>query len=551
MSGAIFLMMLCVIIVLALFAPAFLKSCGQKLHDGVFGYMANHGLVLGMSGFLHGVEVLEIDNGPRPIATLASAIIGIVGTAPDSQGEVKATLLAGDVTKNTALTYTAKLTGVRGNKVSVAYVNPRAMNAALAVAVNAQAITVSLATDVAGVITSTAAQVEAAILANDAAAALVGVVATGASTGAGVLAPMGLQYLSGGVDEAFPLNTPVLVAGSPLQAAALGKSGTLPVAMNSIFEQSGPVIVVVRVEEGADDDTTRANVIGGTSADGTYTGAHVLVTAESILGVKPRILIAPGFTDTRDNNYANAVVAELLPIADRLRAVIIADGPSTNYNDAVLYAGDWGSKRIYMVDPRVVMEDAHGQPEFQYSSPIVAGLICKQDNANGFWWSPSNQEIGGIIGTERPVDFALGDQACMANLLNAQNIATIIRQNGYRLWGNRTLSADPKWAFLSVVRTGDLIEDSILRAHLWAVDRNITKTYVQDVVEGVNDYLRSLQAIGAILGGSCWADPALNTPDQIAQGHVTFDFDFTPPAPAERITFRSHLVNDYIKNIFQ
>lgn len=33
-------------------------------------------------------------------------------------------------------------------------------------------------------------------------------------------------------------------------------------------------------------------------------------------------------------------------------------------------------------------------------------------------------------------------------------------------------------------RTADLINDSLLRAHLWAVDRNITKTYIDDVIEG-------------------------------------------------------------------
>jgi len=34
--------------------------------------------------FLHGVEVIEIDDGPRPIRTVRSAVIGIIGTAPDA-----------------------------------------------------------------------------------------------------------------------------------------------------------------------------------------------------------------------------------------------------------------------------------------------------------------------------------------------------------------------------------------------------------------------------------------------------------------------------------
>ena len=80
-----------------------------------------------------------------------------------------------------------------------------------------------------------------------------------------------------------------------------------------------------------------------------------------------------------------------------------------------------------------------------------------------------------------------------ANYLNENNIATIIQESGFRLWGNRTLSADPKWAFLQARRTADMINDSLLKAHLWAVDRNITKTYIEDVLEGVNNYLRYLR----------------------------------------------------------
>jgi hypothetical protein len=398
--------------------------------------------------FLHGVEVLEIDAGPRPIQTVRSSVIGLIGTAPKADA------------------------------------------------------------------------------------------------------------------DAFPLNTPVMIAGSRREAAKLMSGagtdeGTLPGAIDSIFDQAGAVIVVVRVAKGATDAETLANVIGGVNATtGEYEGVQAFLGAESKLGVCPRILIAPGFTHQRPEDpenpgqkLANPVVSELIGIAERLRAVIIADGPNTTDEAVVAYAGDFGSPRVYLVDPgvkKLVGSDIVNAP----ASPCVAGIIAKTDNDRGFWWSPSNNNINGIIGTTRAVDFALGDANARANLLNEQKVATIIRQNGYRLWGNRTLAMDPKWAFLSVRRTADIINDSLLRAHLWAVDRNITKTYIQDVTEGVNAYLRYLTTIGAILGGRCWADPDLNTPDQIAQGKVFFDFDFTPPYPAEHITFRSQMVQDYLTEIF-
>jgi hypothetical protein len=51
------------------------------------------------------------------------------------------------------------------------------------------------------------------------------------------------------------------------------------------------------------------------------------------------------------------------------------------------------------------------------------------------------------------------------------------------------------------------------------------------------------------LGGVCFPSPGLNTPANIADGKVFFDVEFTPPFPAEHITFRSKLVNDYIEEI--
>ena len=381
--------------------------------------------------FLHGVEVVQIDNGARPIETVRSSVIGLIGTAPNA--------------------------------------------------------------DVA----------------------------------------------------AFPVNTPVLIAGSMLEAAKLGDEGTLPQAIDGIFDQVGAMVVVVRVEAGVDNDATKSSIIGGVdAATGQYTGVKAFLGAESTVHVQPKILIAPGFTNDA------AVVSEMLGIADRLRAVVIVDGPNTTDSAAMTFREGLGSKRVYMVDPWVKVWDTTTSAETpQPASARVAGMIARQDNERGFWWSPSNTEMYGITGTARPVDFSLGDPNCRANLLNENEVATIIRKDGYRLWGNRTCSADPKWAFLNVVRTVDMVNESLLRAHMWAVDRNITKTYVEDVIEGVNAYLRHLKAVGAILGGKCWADKELNGKDQIEAGKVFFDFDLTPPTPAEHIVFRSHLVNDYIETI--
>jgi len=491
--------------------------------------------------FLHGVEVVEIDDGSRPIRTVKSSVIGLIGTAPNSAPAVLASLYTGVAASNNALVFNAVTIGMAANALTVHLKDVKANNAPLQVSVGVNTVTIGLATNATGVITSTAAEVLAAIGASAPASLLVTCVHAANSDGSGVVTPsVKVKPLAGGADEVFPLNTPTLLFGSRKTAKKLDtvgdKQGTLPDALDGILDQAGAMVVVIRVAEGADFAATKSNIINALPK---------LLEAESVVKVVPRLLIAPGFT------HDDAVVADMLGIADQLKSIIIADGPNVDETTAISFRENFGSKRVYIVDPQAKVWDTVSNSEInQPASARVAGTVAKSDNERGFWWSPSNREIYGVIGTSRAVGFALGDVNSPANFLNENEVATIIQKDGFRLWGNRTCSSDPKWAFLSVVRTADMIHESLLRAHMWAVDRNISKTYLEDVVEGVNDYLRHLVNVGAILGGRCWADPDLNTPDQIAQGKVYFDFDFTPPYPAEHITFRSHLVNDYIEELF-
>ena len=295
----------------------------------------------------------------------------------------------------------------------------------------------------------------------------------------------------------FPINTPVLIAGKRTLAAKLGQTGSLPPAIDGIFDQAGAMVVVVRVEAGATQAATESNIIGGVdTATGQYQGVQALRAAQSTLKLTPRILIAPEFS------HKQAVLTEMIAIAERLRAVIIADGPNTNDAQALAYRNRFGSNRVYLVDPWVKVRDTTTNTDVNRpASARVAGMIAKSDSERGFWWSPSNQLMNGIVGTARAIDFTLGDKNARANYLNENEVATIIEQKGYRLWGNRSCSSDAKWAFLSVRRTADMINDSLLRAHLWAVDRNISRTYIEDVLEGVNAYLRHLRALGAIING--------------------------------------------------
>ena len=381
--------------------------------------------------FLHGIEVVELDDGPRPIRTVKSSVIGLIGTAPEADA------------------------------------------------------------------------------------------------------------------KKFPLDTPILIAGRRTEAAGLGKTGTLPAAIDGIFDQCGAMVAMVRVAEGSAEETKSA-VIGGVDNDtAKRTGLQAFLDARNAIKVTPRILAAPGFS------HELAVGTEMNSLAQRLKAVAIVDGPNTTDAAAISARENYGSDRVYVVDPWVKVWDAVQKKEVvQPASARVAGLISKMDNAKGWWWSPSNQVIDGIVGTARGIDFEISDVNCRANHLNEHEVATIVHESGYRLWGNRSCSKDPKTAFLCVRRSADMIAESILYAHLWAVDRGITKTYLEDVRDGVRAYIRHLKKVGALIGGDCWVDPEINTPDQISQGIVYWDYDFTPVYPAEHLVFRAHITDRYLTDLF-
>jgi hypothetical protein len=122
--------------------------------------------------------------------------------APDNA--VRASLEIDPTGDDNALLFTARVYGVEGNAISVVYVDPAANDAALAVSVFRDAITISLATGEAGAIESTAAEVKAAVEANAASSALVAVTIVegdgegSSDDGSGVVTAMALAALENG-----------------------------------------------------------------------------------------------------------------------------------------------------------------------------------------------------------------------------------------------------------------------------------------------------------------------------------------------------------------
>ena len=517
--------------------------------------------------FLHGIEVVQRSSSLKPIRSAPTSIIGVVGSA--GKGPVNTpTLIAGDQNKAVTTfgadgTLPDALTAIfaqAGATVVAINVHDPAVRAFAEADYTLDGNELALpATNVASVAVKDSTG-RATYLAAATVVAAADITAVGGEidlTGHDVTDVV--VKAAGGIGAAFTADTDYTVdaaTGTITLIQASNKitgltqtlnvaytraadytvdaaTGTITRATNGPIAAGGEVKVAFR---GAPKTSTvsAADIRG--AAGQNPTGIAALASAESVTGYAPRLLIAPGYTD--DETTAQALIG----IADRLRGVAIIDGPSTTDAAARTYRANFDARRGYLVDPGVRVADADGAIVDRPASAYVAGLIARIDSEVGFWRSPSNHVVAGVVGTARPISFGLSDVNSEANLLNAQNVATVVRQNGYRLWGSRTLSTDTAWAFLSVVRIADALTIALQASHLWAVDRNIGPTYLEEVAAAVNAYIAELIAAGALLAGNCRPSPDLNTTASLASGQVYFDVDFTPPTPAERVTFRTRLV---------
>ena len=339
-------------------------------------------------------------------------------------------------------------------------------------------------------------------------------------------------------------NDLVLLTSEREAVAAFGEDSAITRAAKAVFLKAKAVIVACGVAELEDPALQTSAIIGGVLASGQRTGLQALLDGKSRFNAQPRLLIAPKHSATQ------AVASAMDALAGKLRAIAIVDGPNTTDEAVMAYAQEFGSKRIYMVDPGVQQWDTILSKTIDApASAFVAGLFAWTDSEYGFWASPSNKELVGITGTTRPIEFLDGDETCRANLLNNANISTIIRDGGYRLWGNRTLSTDAKWAFVTRVRTVDIVMDAIQAGHKWAVDLPINKTYVKNVTDGLDAFMRDLKNSGAVLYFEVYADTELNTASQLEQGKISWRIRFTDVPPAENPNFLVEVTNQGLTEV--
>ena len=339
----------------------------------------------------------------------------------------------------------------------------------------------------------------------------------------------------------FPLNTAVLITNTQAAVAKAGTNGTLKTALQAMANQANSICVVVRVAAAEDEAAQTANVIGTVDATGKYTGAKALLLAKAKLGVQPRIIGAPGL-DTQ------AVATELATIAQKLRAFayVYAWGCETK-EEVVAYRDAFAARELMVIWPNFVAFNVDtAQTETVPAVAVAMGLRAKIDNEIGWHKTLSNVAVNGVTGIDADVTWDLQDPATDAGYLNSNEITTLIQHDGFRFWGSRTCSDDPLFAFENYTRTAQIMADTIAEAHMWAIDKPMHGSLVNDMLEGIKAKQREWTRLGYLMGGDAWYDPELNSKDTLKAGKLYIDYDYTPVPPLEDLTFRQRITDSYL-----
>ncbi len=354
--------------------------------------------------------------------------------------------------------------------------------------------------------------------------AIIGLVATAADASAAV----------------FPLDTPVLITDVETAIGSAGVDGTLAKSLRAIADHTRPVLVVVRVEEGETDAETASNVIGTTTAEGQKKGMQALLAAQSVLGMKPKILGTPGLE-------TQAVTTALVAVAKKLRAFAYARVLGDTVTAATAYRANFSARELMLFNSDFLAWDSTADANvLSYAAARAMGLRALIDTQTGPHKTLSNVAVEGVVGVELPVQWDIEDQTTEAAVLNASEVTAVVRtDSGYRFWGNRTCSDDPLFAFESIVRVGQLIADTVVAGMLWAIDKPLTPALAKDIVETVNGFFRQLKAQGYILGANAWFDEANNSTTSLKAGKLRIDYDYTVPPPLEDLGFNQRITDSY------
>lgn len=331
---------------------------------------------------------------------------------------------------------------------------------------------------------------------------------------------------------------------------------------------------------GGTDGTFDLAFTGGTGsgAEGTFVVSDGAVTAITLTNpgsytVKPTLSFAAstnltGASATVDlEQLANAVVAAMPTVLERLNAVFVPEGPSST-RQAWL---DWmetvpASIRVLhplRQDAKVL--DGEGAVVTRPLSPFIAALYARRDSErNGVpSGSIANQNVYGLVGVTPSIRLSLTDETSEGQDDLAASGGIVARGDigvddapgatGFTFWGTDTLSDQTEWLFAHVARMRDYIEIGNVRTQKKYLGKyNITVQVVEAIMNTMRSWFATLAADNHILSPfKVEFPPDENSPEDLRSGEIDITFRVEEPPVLRRMIIRSRRHREALEALTQ
>lgn len=307
-----------------------------------------------------------------------------------------------------------------------------------------------------------------------------------------------------------------------------------------------PMLENVCLESGRDGlaDMQAGDFIGRLLPGGQATGLQLFQNLPEVT-----LLAVPDAVNPllhAQENYAAAVTAVyqqliLLCESHPLRFCLL-DAPAGASGDNILaWRAKFDSSRSALYFPWLRMADSDsGRVAVRPASGHLAGIYARLDRETKMLKHPANEIIRGAIGTTFDVDDKLQE------LLNPRSVNAIrvLRGQGIKVWGARTLSSNPEWRYINTRRLLSHVEQTLTEGMQWVVFENNNHDLWKTVIRSTTAFLLELWRAGYLSGAipeeafyvKC--DEETNSEEARAAGILIAEIGLAIAKPAEFIVIR-------------
>ena len=296
---------------------------------------------------------------------------------------------------------------------------------------------------------------------------------------------------------------------------------------------------------------TKAEIIGGVTAGGEYTGLGCVGLVYQELNIIPNIICCPGWSHIPD--VYNAMLSAGSKINGHWDAIVCADIPVLDNGtkvETIEAAQKWKADNAYISERSKVFwpQAKDNEGNIYHASTLGAWLMLSVDAENNGipMESPSNKAVPVVKQYFGEGSTNRGFDQQRANELNADGITTVVFWGGlWVLWGSHTAAykygavTDNRVVFDNSIRLMMYVSNSFQQEHALTIDQPMTKAMADTIKNREQEKMDALAAIGAFIGTPVVEfNESDNSAGDLVEGNFVWGFKGTPTPPFKSGTMK-------------